>query len=355
MLDNLTAFTSQNKTQNYLFSSSPSIFYLTKAPFEGFSLLILSGQPYVICSQMIKEQVETYFSGAGGVQIRANNVPIDEICTILSQRAEQTLIFDSLDTPTADFFELKSRLESLKIELLPQKGILTELRAVKTPDEIKNISIACDIVSKTAQTIQGELKAGLSELDIHFRIIELFAKHHSIVSFTPIVAAGPNSANPHHASSNYKLKPDDMVLIDIGCKYGGFCSDLTRTYFLEGINTDKVDDVRTNVWKIVKNSHDIVINQIKAGLPINWADKTARDVIAEAGYKDNFIHNTGHGVGIEIHETPSLNLRAEGIFLPKMVVTVEPGIYLKGRFGVRIEDTILITKDGCEVLTSAPY
>jgi Xaa-Pro aminopeptidase len=180
--------------------------------------------------------------------------------------------------------------------------------------------------------------------------MELFAKNKVKESFTPIVSAGKNYANPHHASSGYKMKEDDAVMIDMGCIYKGYCSDLTRTYYL-----GKISGKFRKIWNIVKESQSAVLKEIKAGLPLSWADKTARSIIDAAGYKDNFIHTVGHGVGIEIHEKPSLSMNAEGIFMRGMAVTVEPGIYLNDEFGVRIEDTALITETGREILTGAVY
>jgi len=125
---------------------------------------------------------------------------------------------------------------------------------------------------------------------------------------------------------------------------------LTRTYFLGNIN-----DKYKKIWNTVKSAQNAILKEIKAGLPINWADKTARSIIETAGYKENFIHGTGHGIGVEIHEMPSLAPNAEGIFLMHMALTVEPGIYIEREFGIRIEDTILIKENGCELLTSAAY
>jgi Xaa-Pro aminopeptidase len=249
-----------------------------------------------------------------------------------------------------DFILINENLSYEKINLIKKTGILDSLRIIKSTIEIENLKKACQIVSEVCNTVKGELKPGLSEIDIHYRVIELFAKNRVTESFTPIIASGTNSANPHHRSSNRKITENDIVMMDIGCMYNGYCSDLTRTYFLGKINNNQ-----KRIWDIVKSSQSAVLKEIKAGLPVSWADKTARDIIEAAGYKDKFIHTTGHGVGIEIHEMPSLAPNAESIFLTYMAVTVEPGIYIEGEFGVRIEDTILIKENGCEVLTSAVY
>jgi Xaa-Pro aminopeptidase len=333
----------------FIFTSPKDTFYLTQAHFDGFYLLIIKETVYILCSKMVENQVKDFFGTQAIVKVVDNFM--DEIVKILSaQPFVQQVIIDSQSISAKGYSTLKEKLSASNIELILKDGILDKIRMVKTDSEIENIRQACKIVSKVCSIIKEELRPGISELDIYYRIIELFAQNRVEISFTPIVAAGANSANPHHASSNYKIQPSDPVLIDIGCKYNGFCSDLTRTYLMNRISSEK-----RRVWDIVKEAQNAVISQIKAGFEVKWADETARKIIDDAGYKDNFTHSTGHSIGIEVHEPPSLNKKAEGFFLSNMIVTVEPGIYLNGQFGVRIEDTVLIKDKGCEILTDAPY
>ncbi len=167
-------------------------------------------------------------------------------------------------------------------------------------------------------------------------------------SFDLIVAFGENGALPHHVTSERKLKDNEPILIDFGCVYKGYCSDITRTFF-HGTPGEEFN----KVYNIVKKAHDEGLKALKPGLAAKAADKVCRDIISDEGYGQYFIHSTGHGVGLEIHESPAVSSRADEKSLLKkgMAVTVEPGIYLLGKFGVRIEDTALITDDGCEVLT----
>jgi len=339
----------QFETESFLFASRTETFYLTGADFDGFWILAFKNSVYAICPKMIENQVREYFSNRK-VQIYTG-IPMSlAVCEILKNAGIKEVAADLNYMNAAEFLLIKDKLGAENIKLDTKSGILDELRFVKSESEITNIKEACRIVSKVCMTVKKELKPGLSELDIHYRILELFAKNKVKESFTPIVAAGRNSANPHHASSNYKIKANDIVMTDIGCIYKGYCSDLTRTYFL-----GKINDKFRRVWDIVKAAQTAVLKDLKAGLPIRAADKAARDVIEAAGYGGKFIHTTGHGVGIEIHEMPSLAKNAEGVFLKGMTVTAEPGIYLENEFGVRIEDTVLITKDGCKILTSAAY
>ncbi|MDR3275533.1 MAG: M24 family metallopeptidase [Endomicrobium sp.] len=337
------------QTSGILFTNSKEIFYLTGAEFDGFWFLVVKGAKYVICPKMIENQVNDYF-GKQNVKIYAETPLYKTVAEILEQNKTDSLLIDPKYMNALDFILIDENFKRYKINLIKKIGILDEIRLIKSTIEMENIKISCQIASKVCDKIKSEIKAGLSELDIHYRVLDLFAQSRVTESFTPIIASGPNSANPHHKSSNRKISENDIIMIDIGCLYNGYCSDLTRTYFL-----GKIKDEHRNVWDIVKKSQNAVLKEIKSGLLVSWADKTARNIIAASGYEDKFIHTAGHGLGIEIHEMPSLASNAEGVFLTHAVVTVEPGIYIEREFGVRIEDTILIKENGCEVLTLAAY
>jgi Xaa-Pro aminopeptidase len=337
------------QTGSILFTDAKETSYLTGAEFDGFWLLNAKNKTHIICSKMVENQIREYF-GKQDIRIHAELSLHKTVAKILKQDKINTLLINPKYMKAVDFILINKNLSNEKINLIKKTGILDNLRIIKSTVEIENLKKACQIVSEVCNTVKRELKPGLSEIDVHYRVIELFVKNRVTESFTPIIASGTNSANPHHRSSNRKITENDIVMMDIGCMYNGYCSDLTRTYFL-----DRISSKQKRIWDTVKRSQNAVLKEIKAGLPVSWADKTARDIIKAAGYKNNFIHTTGHGVGIEIHEMPLLAPNAEGIFLTHMVVTVEPGIYIRGEFGVRIEDTILIKENGCEVLTSAVY
>ncbi|MCA6069999.1 MAG: M24 family metallopeptidase [Endomicrobium sp.] len=337
------------KSQCVLFTNIKEIFYLTDAEFDGFWLLLVKDKIYSICSKMIEHQLREFFKNRN-INICVGEPFYKTITEILKQNNVNNVLIDTKYIDVANFILLSEKLNQEKINIVKKAGILDNIRITKNKDEIIKLKKSCKIVSEVCNTIKGELKPGVSELDIHYRVLELFAKNHVVESFNPIIASGENSANPHHISSLRKITTNDIVMMDIGCVYKGYCSDLTRTYFL-----GRIDDDKKKIWDVVKNAQNAVIKGIRAGLPIAWADKTARNIIKESGYEDKFIHATGHGIGIEIHEMPSLASNAEGIFLTRMAVTVEPGIYIEQNFGVRIEDTILIKENDCEVLTSAVY
>ncbi|MDR0977934.1 MAG: M24 family metallopeptidase [Endomicrobium sp.] len=349
MKKNIREIISTIKVDCALFTDLKEIFYLTGASFGGFWFLAVKGKNYAFCSKMIENQTREFFAGT---EVRVcSGLPLYmNVLKVLKENKTDRLFIDPEYMQALDFILITENLMQAGIKVDRKIGILDAARAVKEDAEIINLKKACEITSEVCNIIKMELIVGVSELDIYYRILELFAKNHVSESFPPIVAFGRNSSNPHHSSSNDKLNQDDIAVIDIGCTFNGYCSDLTRTYFL-----GRIDNKRKVVWDTVKRSHEEVLKGIKAGMPVSWADKTARGFIRSAGYSDKFTHTTGHGVGIEIHEMPSLSLDAEGVFLSGMTVTVEPGIYISQEFGVRIEDTILIEKDGCRVLTSAVY
>jgi Xaa-Pro aminopeptidase len=346
---NINKIMSTVKVRSVLFTNPKEIFYLTGAEFDGFWLLHVNDKTYAICSKMIENQAKGFFYDKS-VDVYLG-IPFHKtVLEILKKNNEKKMFVDPKYMTALDFIIVSKELSQNGIEVEKKIGMLDSTRMIKEDKEIENLKKSCKIVSAICDTVRKELKPGLSELDVYYKVLELFSKNHVTESFAPIIAFGENSANPHHRSSDKKLSQNDIIMMDMGCVYNSYCSDLTRTYFL-----DKISDNYKQIWNAVKHSQEAVLKGIKAGLSIAWADKTARSVLESAGYKDKFIHTTGHGVGIEIHEMPSLSSTAEGVFLVGMAVTVEPGIYIEKKFGVRIEDTILIKEDGCEILTSATY
>lgn len=231
------------------------------------------------------------------------------------------------------------------------QGLTAGLRLCKEGEEIEMLRKSCRIASKAFEQLVPTIKTGETEIEVSNRLDNLMRSMGAKgPSFDLIVAFGQNGALPHHVTSERKLKDNEPILIDFGCVYKGYCSDITRTFFHGTPN----DEYR-KVYDIVLKAHDEGLKALKPGLSAVKADKICRDIISDAGYGQYFIHSTGHGVGLEIHEAPSLNPRADEKCLLKkgMAVTIEPGIYLLGKFGVRIEDTALITESGCEALTAS--
>lgn len=236
------------------------------------------------------------------------------------------------------------------IELVPTAGVVEQLRMYKDESEIAVLQDACDLADRTFSYISGIVKPGLTEKELDLEM-EFFMRKNGATSssFDTIVASGVRSALPHGVASDKVVGRDEFVKFDFGALYHGYCSDLTRTVFL-GKPTEK----HKEIYSIVLEAQLNVLDKLKPGMTGREGDALARDIITKAGYGDFFGHGTGHGLGMEIHEDPRLSKQCETVLEPGMVVTVEPGIYLAGFGGVRIEDDVVITENGIRILTKSP-
>jgi len=235
------------------------------------------------------------------------------------------------------------------VELVPEGGLVEQLRAVKDDGELRLIREAAAIANDLyVWLIEEHGLAGHTERDVA-RALERRAQDGGAddVSFPPIVAAGANGAQPHASIRDVEIERGTLVVVDLGCLLDGYCSDCTRTFA-----TGSVDGESREVYELVRRAQAAGVDAIRAGAGRQAVDAAARDEIERAGQGDHFGHGTGHGVGLEVHEEPRLGPGAEGTLAARNVVTVEPGVYLPGRFGVRIEDLVVVTEGGCETLTT---
>ena len=222
--------------------------------------------------------------------------------------------------------------------LVDIQSIISEARMIKSQREIDNIIKAQSITDLAFSEVLKDLKEGVSEIEIAAKIEYIFLKNGAEIAFDSIVAFGENGASPHAHRTNRKLKSGDFVTMDIGAKWNGYCSDMTRTVGFGALSQEQID-----VYNIVLNAQQTAENSIRAGMSGHDADKIARDIISNAGYGEYFTHSLGHSVGVDIHEEIRLSPTAkDAIIKNNMVMTIEPGIYIPNKFGIRIEDTVLI-------------
>ncbi|MCJ7508872.1 MAG: Xaa-Pro peptidase family protein [candidate division Zixibacteria bacterium] len=234
--------------------------------------------------------------------------------------------------------------------LVPTENLVESLLIIKDKSEITKIEKAAQITDKTFSHILDLVKPGVREKDLAAEIEHSFKRMGGDgPAFSTIVASGYRSSMPHGRASNKKLKMGEFITFDMGAMYQGYVSDMTRTLVL-----GKATPKQKKIYSLVLKAQTKAISRAKAGISGMELDKVAREVIAKAGYGKYFGHGLGHGLGLEVHSGPVVNARSKTILKPGMVITIEPGIYIPGWGGVRIEDDVLITARGCKVLNQSP-
>ena len=235
------------------------------------------------------------------------------------------------------------------VSMVPAPGLAENQRIIKDKDELSMLQLAIDAADKAMDQVCPAITPGMTEKEVAWKMeMAMRDAGADAISFDTIVAAGPNGAMAHHQPSDYVIKQGDPIVIDMGAKVGGYCSDLSRSIFV-----GEADETFKKIYDIVLGAQLTAINTVKVGMTGEEADSLSRDVIAEAGYGDNFGHSLGHGVGLVIHENPRVGPRSTDILELNTVFTVEPGIYLTGWGGIRIEDIVILREGGAVPLSKA--
>lgn len=234
-------------------------------------------------------------------------------------------------------------------KLVNSSYIIDELRMQKDEEEKQLMRESSIINDKVMKRFYEEIKEGYTEKQCARLLADLYEEQGAEgFSFEPIVAFGANGADPHHECDNTKLKKGDCIVIDIGGLYNYYCSDMTRTVFFK----EEPSEEHKKIYEIVKNANLKAIAKVKAGVKFSEIDAAAREYITENGYGEYFTHRTGHSIGIEVHDKGDVSSVNNEAVREGMIFSIEPGIYLSGNIGVRIEDLVIVTKDGCEILNS---
>lgn len=236
--------------------------------------------------------------------------------------------------------------ECLNVSFVNGSGVLERMRLIKSEEERNFLRKAAEIADKVMGEAIKYIRPGLIERDISRRIEELFMELGGCgLSFDSIVASGPNTSKPHYNKADRRIEEKDIIIMDFGCRYNGFCSDISRTVFV-GEPTEE----QRRIFDIVVRANTKAEELVKPGVTAEQADLAARSVIREAGYGDCFLNRTGHGIGMAVHEGPYIKEGNNQVLEPGMTFSIEPGIYISGRFGMRVEDIVLVTDVGREVL-----
>lgn len=266
--------------------------------------------------------------------------PIEELDKI------KLLGFEAESLSYQNFYQLKKQIKRAK--LVPCNNWTLELRAVKDNNEIRLIKKAVAITDQVFAKVLDLIKPSIKEKDLAAEIDYQIRLLGGEISFPTIVASGRNGALPHHQPGLKKIKQGEPIIFDFGARYRGYCSDMTRTVFL-----GKADIKEKEIYSIVLGAQKKGIDALRKGRPASAIDSQARAYINEKGYGKYFGHGLGHGVGLQVHENPALAKTSQAILDCNNIVTIEPGIYIENWGGVRIEDLVRITEDGCEVLTKS--
>jgi Xaa-Pro aminopeptidase len=324
-----------------------NINYLTNFRGTEAKLLFTQDEKFLFVDARYIEQAKKQTKDTTVILIDKVNLNIyEEMNKIIAAKGIKKIGFEQDRLIYQDYVAIKDHLNA---QLVPM--LLDDMRIAKCPDEIKIIKKACEITDKAFDYIVDTIAVGMTEAELNIKLTKFVLDQGCEgMSFTTIVASGERGALPHGLPTDRVIKENDFVTIDFGVKYEDYCSDITRTICMG----EQPDPKMLEIYNTVLAAQKKAIEAVKPGMVAKNLDAVARDLITQAGYGQYFQHGLGHGVGLEIHEEPYLNTRSESVLQPGSIITIEPGIYIPELGGVRIEDDILVTKTGYEILTHAP-
>ena len=328
--------------QGMIVSNPINIKYLTGIDAEGMLLITRKENIYITDGR--------YVEYAHSVLTLFDEINVFNYTEVSSEDYENFFMFCEnvgFEESFVTYAKYKEYMHKFKINsLVETEDLIEKQRAIKDEEEIKNIKTACEITDRCFEHIIQYIKPGMTEREIAKEIDDYYNQNAEGNSFETIVASGENSSKPHAIPTERRIQKDDVIVIDMGCKYNGYCSDMTRTIFV-----GSVPEYIKPIYDLVLKNQKQVLDEMKDGANTRQLSK-----IVEGDFHLNnfeFIHALGHGVGMEVHEKPVISSRNEAVLKENMVVTNEPGIYIPKQFGIRIEDTVLITKFGCISLTES--
>lgn len=342
----LQCLRSKLKVQNIegmIITNPVNIKYLTGIEAEGTLLLTRRENIYITDYRYI-EMVQSILT-------IADEIVVMNVRNLTQEDYEGFFVFCEnvgFEEDFVTYAKYKEYLHRYRINnFVETEHIIEKQRVNKDAEEIENIRKACELTDKCFEHLLQFIKVGMTEKEIAYEIERYFITNGaSGLAFEPIVASGINSSKPHAVPTDKTIQSGDIITLDFGCKYNGYCSDMTRTIFV-GYVQEYMKKIYDLVLKNQKQTLEQMYDGANTKILFKMVDNDFRN------YRQELVHALGHGVGLDVHEGPSIGLTSEKILRENMVVTNEPGIYIPGKFGVRIEDTVLITKSGCEALTKS--
>ena len=329
--------------EGMIVSNPTNIRYLIGIEAEGILLLTRKENIYITDSRYI-EMVKSILT-------IEDEIIITNIKDITAEDCESYFLFCEnvgFEENYITYAKYHEYMQKYKINnLVETEDIIEKQRRIKDENEINNIRKACEITDQCFNYLISYIKEGMAEKEISYEIQRFFMMNGAEgLAFDTIVASGVNSSIPHAIPTDKKIQNGDIITIDMGCKYNGYCSDMTRTVFM-----GYVQDYMKKIYNLVLKNQEETLGRIYAGANTRILFQMVNNSFNNFGYE--LTHALGHGVGLDIHEEPILGLKNEKILEKNMIITDEPGIYIPEKFGIRIEDTVLVTKDGYEVLTKS--
>lgn len=328
--------------QGLIISNPTNIKYLTNIDAEGVLLLTRKDNIYITDGRYV-EQVHSILT-------LFDEIIVYNISDLSQDDYENFFMFCEnvgFEENYVTYAKYKELIRKYKINnLVETEHIIEKQRMIKDEEEISNLQKACEITDNCFNYLLTYIRPGMTEKQIADEIDEYYKRRTDGLAFDTIVASGENSSKPHAVPTNRKIEENDIITIDMGCKVNGYCSDMTRTIFVGSIPEEM-----KKVYDLVLKNQVQTIEQMKDGVSTRLLTKMVENDFKLNGY--DLIHSLGHGVGLDIHEAPYLSYRSDAQLKENMIVTDEPGIYISGKFGVRIEDTVQITKFGCISLTKS--
>ena len=313
---------------------------------EGVAIVTKAGCRYFTDSRYI-ESAESNLKGFEVLMTDRQHTPFQRLNDAIADFGVTTLGYEEDYLTVA---ELQGYEKNLNAKLVPFNKPIFDFRASKEEWEIDLMKKAQEITDKAFEEVLPRIRVGMSELELQAELIYCMYKNGGTgLAFDPIVVSGPNTSLPHGVAGERKIQAGDFVTMDFGASYMGYCADMTRTVAV-GFATEEMK----KVYSIVLEAQNSAIAATKAGVTGAYVDGVARKVIEDAGFGENFGHGYGHSLGLEIHEAPNMNTRNQEPLPAMAVCSAEPGIYLPGKFGVRIEDVTILTEDGAIDITASP-
>lgn len=335
--------------EGFLVTNLKNIYYLSGFDGEGL-LIITKGENLLFTDSRFTEQAQKESPDFEIIidEPSRKNSRINSLNKTLKKKNIKRIAFEANNLSYNDFKKYSASFKSIK--LMPAENTIEKIRMIKDKEEIIKLKKAGQIITETLKEVFEIIKPGVRELDIATELAYTMRKKGAQgESFEAIVVSGERSSLPHGKPSKKKINEGELITIDTGANYQNYKSDMTRTIIL-----GKENEKQKEIYYIVLEAQKKALKFLKPGVKCKEVDSIARDIIKKKGYGKNFGHGLGHGVGLDIHEMPRVSLNDDTILLPGMVITIEPGIYLPSVGGVRIEDTVLITEDGYEILTWFP-